>query len=408
MSSSVGGTAGLPPAMSCASLRARPFLAGDGARDLGQVGLDVGLAGDPHEDRHLGAGRRHLHANVAEEPLGQRLVRAGSLEEEVTQHHGIPAGAPGLGRRGDEAVVAQRAVGHDQGATRGNTAQGEQPHQDPDHHGDGPPGRPPGPGCRTGADGTGSRRRERSRPRLRHRSRPHHRSRPRQGCRHRRGPTELRRWRRLHGFGTAHHQRVVRLVRSHVEAERRVLVGHEGDVGGHAQDPAVESEEQVVDRARVAAGDREHDGGDERQQADQSGAVDVAPLVVLHDPGAPADEDPDDQVVRDGQQPPLDEHEPAREVLGVVDLEVGRVVLDLRQREGRVAVGRERAVGVVGHAPRPAQDPDVEVEDRPGVAAGEQDREERDDAEDREGHPQEGQHDEVRNREEPLDQPEPA
>jgi hypothetical protein len=65
-------------------------------------------------------------------------------------------------------------------------------------------------------------------------------------------------------------------------------------------------------------------------------------------------------------------------------------------------------VGVVADAPAPAQDADVELEDGPRVAAGEQDRAERDDRRRDEGDPEEDEHDEVRDREQPLDEPAPA
>src|SRR3712207_7484793 len=51
------------------------------------------------------------------------------------------------------------------------------------------------------------------------------------------------------------------------------------------------------------------------------------------------------------------------------------------------------AVGVVGHAPAPAEHPDVEVEDAARVAAREEDGEERHHAQHHEGQPQEGQQD---------------
>ena len=134
------------------------------------------------------------------------------------------------------------------------------------------------------------------------------------------------------------------------------------------------------------------------------------PLAVAlpYRPGAGAEEDADDDVVGDGQQPPLDQDQAAGEVLGVLDVEVRGVGGVLGQAERGVAVGGQGAVGVVGDPPGPAQDADVEVEDGPGVAAGHQDRHEGHDAEHREGDPQEGQDDVVRDRQQPLDQPEPA
>ena len=85
-----------------------------------------------------------------------------------------------------------------------------------------------------------------------------------------------------------------------------------------------------------------------------------------------------------------------------------RVVGHVVERERRVAVGAERAVGVEGDPPRPAQHADVEVEDASRVAAGEEDREERDDRQHEKAQPEEDEHDVVRDREEPLDEPEPA
>ena len=125
-------------------------------------------------------------------------------------------------------------------------------------------------------------------------------------------------------------------------------------------------------------------------------------------PLSAADEDADHDVLRNGEQPPLDEDEPSRQALGVVDLELRRVVGHLVQREGRIAVGAERAVRVEGHTPRPAQHADVEVEDPPRIAAREEDREERDDGHDDERRPEEEEDDVVRDREQPLDEPLPA
>ena len=123
---------------------------------------------------------------------------------------------------------------------------------------------------------------------------------------------------------------------------------------------------------------------------------------------AAAEEDSDDDVVGDGEQPPLHEHEAAREPLWIGQLERRRVVLRLAERERRVTVGAKRAVRVEGHPPRPAQHAHVEVEDPSRVAAGEEDREECDDRQNQEGEPEEEEHDVVRDRKQPLDEPEPA
>ena len=63
---------------------------------------------------------------------------------------------------------------------------------------------------------------------------------------------------------------------------------------------------------------------------------------------------------------------------------------------------------VVLHPPGPPQHPDVELEDRPRVAAGDHDRHHRHRAEHDEGQPQEGQRDVVRDHQDPFDQPQPA
>src|SRR5581483_5582573 len=80
----------------------------------------------------------------------------------------------------------------------------------------------------------------------------------------------------------------------------------------------------------------------------------------------------------------------------------------LAEREGRVALGRERAVPVEGHAPRPAEDAEVEAEDPARVAAGEEQDEERGDRREDERDPEEGEDDEVRDQQRPLHEPEPA
>lgn len=201
-----------------------------------------------------------------------------------------------------------------------------------------------------------------------------------------------------------------RVLAALVETEGRVAVGHQGGVAGHPQHPPVQPEHQVEDLARVTPGEQEDDRGDEHQQPDQAGAGHQGGAGA----GAPAeaqrraaDQDAHDQVVRDRQQPPLHQDQAARERLRVLDPKVGRVVGDLGQRERRVPVGAQRAVGVEGHPPAPAHHPDVEGEDRARVAAGDQDRDEGAQAQHREGEPQEDQHDVVREHQQPLHQPPP-
>ena len=109
----------------------------------------------------------------------------------------------------------------------------------------------------------------------------------------------------------------------------------------------------------------------------------------------------------DGQQPRLDQHQAVGEMLGVVDVEVGRVV-GPGQGERWVAVGADGGGGVEADPPAPAQHADVEVEQGAWIAAGEQDGEAGDHRGDHERDPQERQHDVVRDGEEPFHQPQPA
>ena len=62
--------------------------------------------------------------------------------------------------------------------------------------------------------------------------------------------------------------------------------------------------------------------------------------------------------VGNGQQPGLDQDQSAGQPLGIVDVEIGRVV-GAGERERRVPVRSECTVGVEGHPPAPADDPDV-------------------------------------------------
>jgi hypothetical protein len=107
-------------------------------------------------------------------------------------------------------------------------------------------------------------------------------------------------------------------------------------------------------------------------------------------------EEGDDDVMRDREQPPLDQDKATGQALGVGDLQARRVIRDRLKGERRVAVGAERAVRVEGDPPGPAQHTDVEIEEPARVALGEQDREEGDNADHDEGDPEEDEHDHVR------------
>jgi hypothetical protein len=83
------------------------------------------------------------------------------------------------------------------------------------------------------------------------------------------------------------------------------------------------------------------------------------------------------------------------------------VVRVVPQAERRVLVGCQRAVCVVLDTLGPAQDTDVEVEDRPRIPPRPHDREESSCAENNKGNPQESENDVVRDRQQPFDCPQP-
>ena len=117
----------------------------------------------------------------------------------------------------------------------------------------------------------------------------------------------------------------------------------------------------------------------------------------------------DDQVVRDRQQPPLDQHQPTGKRCGVDDIQRCRIVGCGAEGERRILVGAETATGgVVGHPPRPAEHTAGEVEQRTRVAAGEQDAEPGNDGDHQKCRPEKGEHQVVRDGQEPFHQPLPA
>src|SRR5690606_11419814 len=64
-----------------------------------------------------------------------------------------------------------------------------------------------------------------------------------------------------------------RLLTALGQPERRVGVGHERRVRGHAQRPPVHADHQVEDTARVVAGEQQGERGDQHQQADHAAPV---------------------------------------------------------------------------------------------------------------------------------------
>ena len=208
------------------------------------------------------------------------------------------------------------------------------------------------------------------------------------------------------------HRGLERLARAAlVEAERRVLVAHQQDVPRDPRNPAVEPKHEVEELRRIARGEQKRDAGEQDENTDQPRLEAEAPHPVVDLRGcvaSSAQQDPDDDVVGDREQPPLHEHEPARQPLRVLDVEPSGIVGYVVERERWVPVGAERSVRVEGDTPRPAEHSEVEVEDAARVATRDEDREERDDRQHQEGEPEEREHDVVRDREQPLHEPEPA
>ena len=104
-----------------------------------------------------------------------------------------------------------------------------------------------------------------------------------------------------------------------IEAQRRVPVRHEPCVRHHPRHPAVEPEREVEDSARIPGGEEQHHTREQDEHADEPETGAPRPVVGMRGRGGPTptDEDSDDDIVRDGEQPPLHEHEAARQLVGV-------------------------------------------------------------------------------------------
>ena len=61
----------------------------------------------------------------------------------------------------------------------------------------------------------------------------------------------------------------VRLVLSLIQAEGRVLVSHQGDIGENAEDPAVDADDEIEEGPRVLPGDQQEEAADEDQQPEE-------------------------------------------------------------------------------------------------------------------------------------------
>ena len=118
---------------------------------------------------------------------------------------------------------------------------------------------------------------------------------------------------------------------------------------------------------------------------------------------------PADDYLGERQQPPLHQHGPLRELFRIVDLEIGWVVGPGRERERRVLVGAIHREPVIHDSPRPAQHPDVEVEDGARIPTGEQNGNARNESQQRIHQVEPDQYRVVRDGQHaPLDEPEPA
>ena len=374
-SSSPGGEVGASPGR--CGIGVLPDVGDDGTLDALQVLGDVGVPGDAHENVAVALA---ADTDVAED-RPRSAFRAAEVHVGAIGDDGVGRCGEILARRHQEAVVvALDLIDHDQGRSTGEHRQREQRRDDArDDEGDpaGSTSRARRRLCRSGRE---CRRLIHSNPRRR----------------------RFRRQRRC----------ACHIVLALVEPERWIGVRHQEDVRRDPHHPPVEAEHEVEEPAGIPRRKQERDSCEQHENPDQPAAVPpVPPAVILSLTGRGAgatDEDPDQDVLGDCEQPPLHEHEPSREPLRVRDGECRRVVGLLVECERRVPVGTQRPVRVVRDAPGPAQHAEVEVEDASRVATGEQDREEGDDREHGEGDPEEEQHDEVRNREQPLHQPEPA
>jgi hypothetical protein len=94
---------------------------------------------------------------------------------------------------------------------------------------------------------------------------------------------------------------------AHVQAERWVGVGHQARIRRDPQHPPVHAEHEVEDLPWILAGRQQHDRGDQRQNPDEADTarIEVRPAVLPCEQDTRPGEQADDDVVRDGQQPPL-------------------------------------------------------------------------------------------------------
>src|ERR687898_2998019 len=112
-----------------------------------------------------------------------------------------------------------------------------------------------------------------------------------------------------------------RLRASLVEPEGRINVGHERGIGDNTEDPPVEPHDEVEDPPWIPRREEQSNRGEEHQEEDQAWATAPSPVVLVPAPlptePASAEEDPEEEVVRDREQPPLHEHEPARQLFRI-------------------------------------------------------------------------------------------
>lgn len=107
------------------------------------------------------------------------------------------------------------------------------------------------------------------------------------------------------------------------------MVRHEAGIGPDTEDPAVQAQQKVEQPLRVSAAEQEGDACHNDKEPDQA-AADFEDILAIAEirrpPDQAADEEADDQIVRDRQQPPFDEDKAPRKLAGISNIEACGVV----------------------------------------------------------------------------------
>ena len=96
-----------------------------------------------------------------------------------------------------------------------------------------------------------------------------------------------------------------------LKLERWVDVSHQRLVGDDAEDQTVHPEHELVEGLRVAAGKEQHDAAKKMSRPTRPPSSTSNRCRGRRRRPVAAGKDRDDEVVRQGEKPPLDEHEPA-------------------------------------------------------------------------------------------------